>query len=381
MAKRILVYGGSFDPPHKGHLKLLKAAVGSVRPDEIHIVPAFHAPLKDGHAVNAETRLELARHAFGPGPVGPAPCVNDIEIASGRKIYTWQTLERFRRANPAAQLFFLIGSDCLLDFSRWQRPDRVLELAVVLAGSRPGSPIPMDSPFTVLPGEFPDLASSALRAEMFAFGRIPASVAPGAAGYIRGNGLYYLNIHKWLAKNVSPARYEHICQTTGLAIELAVVHGANSNTAAMAALLHDCAKGIPTPDLARYCRRHRLRVPMFDEISALHPGLLHAYAGAHMAQQRFGVRNKAVLNAIRYHTTGRARMPLLEKIIYVADSCGRDRRYPMADRIRQTALAGSLDDALFAAVRAKLSYVVQTCRWLYPKGLELWNSLTARNPA
>lgn len=380
MGKKILIYGGSFDPPHKGHLQLLTAAVKHVRPDEVHIVPAFHAPLKGRHAVTPQHRMALVKLAFA-GCVTPEPLINDIEMKSGRKIYTWQTLERFRAANPGAELFFLTGSDCLLSFNLWKRPQRVLELASVLTGVRPGSPVPSKTQFQILPGEFPDISSTALRAELFAFGRVPKAIVPAAAAYIRKHGLYYRNIHGWLAAHVSPNRYEHICQTTSLAIELAQRHGADVNTVAVAALLHDCAKGVPTPDLVKYCVTHRIKVPMFKEVSTLHPGLLHAYAGAYMAEKQFGVTEPAVLKAIRYHTTGRARMPLLEKIIYVSDSCGRDRRYPMADRIRQSALSGNLDAALFAAVRAKLSFVVQTCRWLYPKGLELWNSLTAHNPA
>lgn len=380
MANRILIYGGSFDPPHTGHLRLLAEAVKTVRPDSVHVVPAFQSPLKSRHAVSPQNRLELVRLAFAGKKYG-SPVTDDCEIKSGRKIYTWQTLSRFRRENPKAELYFLTGSDCLASFDRWKHPERVLALATVLTGLRPGAPIHADSPFKLLPGEFPDISSSGLRAEMFASGKIPDAVAPGCRDFIRKHGLYFLDIHAWLEKQVSARRYEHICCTAELALALAARHNADPVQVALTALLHDCAKGIPLPELADYCRRHHIKVPLFKEVSELHPGLLHAYAGAHMAKHSFGVADTAVLNAIRYHTTGRAKMPLLEKIMYVSDSCGRDRLYPMADRIRHIALTGSLDDALFAAVRAKLSFVVQTCRWLYPKGLELWNSLTAHNSA
>ncbi len=140
---RILVYGGSFDPPHRGHAALLTAAAKRLRPDRILVVPAFHAPLKDeAPAASAEERLALVRL----GVLGRLPArwkeralVDPSEARGGKVAYTVETLRRLHEEYPAAALHFVCGSDAAAAFPKWKEPARLRKLATWWTGARPGA--------------------------------------------------------------------------------------------------------------------------------------------------------------------------------------------------------------------------------------------------
>lgn len=125
---RIGVFGGTFDPPHIGHLILAADAVDALRLDKLIFVPAWAQPFKvDTPAVaDAADRLEMVRLAVGGDP---RYAVEDTEIRREGLSYTVDTLEEIARRNTKAELFLLIGQDTLEGFSGWKRPDRIRELA------------------------------------------------------------------------------------------------------------------------------------------------------------------------------------------------------------------------------------------------------------
>ena len=374
-----MVYGGSFDPPHKGHLSLLKAAAKAIKPDEIRIMPAYHSPFKRKSAVSADSRLEMIEKTFRAAFKNQPLTVDRFEISQNRKVYTYQTLTHLKKLFPQAELFFLAGSDCIGDFAKWKKPDLVKKLARLVTGARPRSPL-KNGDFLLLPGTFPDVSSTQLREKLWCDGKIPGSIPPQARRFIAEKGLYFQDIHRFLRGALAPKRYKHSVETAKLALELADMYGADPAKTVAAALVHDCAKAMSASELLKYALEHKIKIPLPREIAELRPGLLHSYVGAHIAAEKFGLTDRDSQNSIKFHTTGHGNMTLFEKIIYVADSSGRDRDYPESALIRETALSGRLDEAVFMAVRTKLIYVLRTGRWVFPKGLELWNSLTAKKP-
>src|SRR3569832_2233312 len=140
---RILIFGGSFDPPHRGHAALLAAAAKAVRPDRILVVPAFHAPLKDAApSVPAEERLTLARL----GVIAPLPArwrasafIDPAEARGGKRAYTVETLRRLGEEYPRAELHFVCGQDAAASFPRWKDPARLKRLAAWWYGARRGA--------------------------------------------------------------------------------------------------------------------------------------------------------------------------------------------------------------------------------------------------
>lgn len=137
---RILLYGGSFDPPHYGHMNNLRAAAAWVCPDRVVVMPAGVSPFKQGTSAPGPLRVEmcgcfaeLAREmGFGLEVSGW-----EVEQAEqGRKNYSVLTLEKLARENPGDELYLAIGSDMLLSFDGWHRWEDILRLAHLVVTSR-----------------------------------------------------------------------------------------------------------------------------------------------------------------------------------------------------------------------------------------------------
>ena len=140
---KILLYGGSFDPPHNGHLNNLRAAAARVRPDRVVVMPAGTSPFKQGTNASGALRLEMCGcfHALAgePGSTVPQLEVSSWEIEqaeAGHRNYTVLTVEKLARENPGAQLYLAIGSDMLLSFDSWHRWQEILRLARLVVTSR-----------------------------------------------------------------------------------------------------------------------------------------------------------------------------------------------------------------------------------------------------
>ena len=138
---RLLLYGGTFDPPHNGHLNNLRAAAARVRPDRVVVMPAGLSPFKQSTAAPGSARVEMCacfRALEAEGAV-PALCVSGWEVeqaALGRRNYTVLTVEKLARDYPGAQLYLAIGSDMLLSFDGWHRWQDILRLAHLVVTSR-----------------------------------------------------------------------------------------------------------------------------------------------------------------------------------------------------------------------------------------------------
>lgn len=130
--KRIAVYGGSFDPPHKGHKLLAKNLAEKCGAEKVIIIPASVSPFKSTTSANAEDRLEMCRLAF----FEDIYCVSDIEISRGGKSYTVDTLKQLKEENPDTELFLFMGDDMLLSFDKWYRYGEILELCTLVCACR-----------------------------------------------------------------------------------------------------------------------------------------------------------------------------------------------------------------------------------------------------
>lgn len=205
---RLLLYGGTFDPPHNGHLNNLRAAAGRVRPDCVVVMPAGVPPHKHASATPGALRLEMCgcfrALAQGPDAVIPRLEVSGWEIGQaeqGRRNYTVLTLEMLARRCPGTELYLAIGSDMLLGFDRWFRWQDILRLARLVAVSRSIGDDPqlhrkakqldptgariLFAPVKALP-----MASSDLRARLAAGDKCETELPAEVRRVIRREGLY-----------------------------------------------------------------------------------------------------------------------------------------------------------------------------------------------
>jgi nicotinate-nucleotide adenylyltransferase len=191
---RIGVFGGTFDPPHLGHLLLAEAAREKLALDRVLFVPANVPPHKRSRIVSPPaTRLDLLRAALR----GTGFAISTVELDRPGPSYTVDTLERLRVRHPRARFWLLVGADSLADLATWRAPDRILELAVVAVASRPGTDPPpprllaRHAGRVVHLGNSPvEIASSDLRRRVAGGRSIRFQVPPAVERRIARLGLY-----------------------------------------------------------------------------------------------------------------------------------------------------------------------------------------------
>lgn len=134
-------------------------------------------------------------------------------------------------------------------------------------------------------------------------------------------------LRKELEKELKPDRYDHTLGVAYTSASLAMVHGANVDKALSAGFLHDCAKCLSHEEQLNICEKNNIEI---TDVERRNHSLLHAKAGMYIASTKYEVRDPEILNAIRYHTTGKEDMSLLEKIVYIADFIEPNRK-PLDD--------------------------------------------------
>lgn len=177
------------------------------------------------------------------------------------------------------------------------------------------------------------------------------------------------DILDFLKENLSKKRYQHsvfVCQT---AEQLAGHYGCDTEKAAIAGLLHDCAREMKKELLLDYVRKGGIEV---DETTAGLKELLHGPAAVYLCQKVFNLYDVEILSAIRYHTTGRENMTLLEKIIFLADFIEPSRDYPGVSKLRSLALR-DLNRALIEACDTSIKYILSKGGIIHP------DTVSARN--
>lgn len=134
MKKKLLLYGGAFDPPHKGHERLLRAAIEAVRPDLTLVTPSEVSPHKDAAPVPFADRAAMCRVFLGCG--GNVKISEMENSGARRKSYTFHTVRRLQKKYPDAEIYLLIGGDMLRTFDEWRRYRRLLSAVVLVAAAR-----------------------------------------------------------------------------------------------------------------------------------------------------------------------------------------------------------------------------------------------------
>ena len=354
---KIGVYGGTFNPPHLGHLTAARAVFELLGLDLLLLIPAGLPPHKElpAGSPTPEQRLEMTRLAGEQLGLGDKVRTLDIELERGGRSFTSDTLAQLKAQYPDSELWLLMGTDMFLTLQAWREPEKILSLAGIAAFGRTEEDTeelfsaqreylyktyPQARIFTLtIPGVI-DVSSTELR-EKLAKGEGGNLLAPAVYGYILREGLYNTNadLKRLPISRLRPValsylkhkRIPHVLGTEQEAIRLAERYGADVEKARVAALLHDCTKKLDMPAQLALCGQYGIAL---DELEQKALKLLHSKTGAAIARDVFGVDDE-VYSAIWYHTTGHANMTKLEKIIYLADYIEPSRDFPGVDTLRK----------------------------------------------
>lgn len=171
-------------------------------------------------------------------------------------------------------------------------------------------------------------------------------------------------------KQLTERRYQHTLGVTESAIELANCYGADVKKAELAAIFHDYAKFRPKDEMRGIIVSQGMTSTLLD----FHSELWHAPVGAYLVEKEAGITNTEILDAIRYHTSGRVGMTLLDKVIYLADYIEPGRLFPGVDEVRETAKI-SLNQAVIEAMRNTIVFLMKKKQAVYPDTFHSYNDL------
>ena len=343
---KIGYYGGAFDPFHAEHKHIIESAKKELGLDKVIVYPSYLSPHKTCTAPY-EARREMVEAATkNLGYV----VIDDIEKDRGKNVNpTAEILPLLKEKYKSDESYFIIGGDSIINFHSWVRPQDVaktMKIAVVTREhtGETGEAVNFarenyGAEIIVLSYVGKCVSGSMLKAEL-ELGEVPEELEKEVYDIIINRGLYSerKELVEKLKSNIPEKTFEHCKRTVYYAMKLNVKLGLDYGKVFTAALLHDCAKHI---------RRGTEGIPQAVE---------HQFVGREIAQNEYGISDEEILSAIEYHTTGRAGMSKLEKLIYCADMLEEGRNYPGAEELRKET-ENDFDKGFLSCVKKSLKFI------------------------
>ena len=353
---RVGIFGGTFNPPHIGHERCANEASVQLGLDLLVVVPVGvppHKPLPPDTPC-ADIRLFMTHTAFSSTR---NTIVSNIEVTNPEPSYTIETVNVISKIYPNSDLFLLLGTDMYLSLDTWKDVGLLLEQVTPAVFSRNTNDLIKIMEHSVHIKNRYGADTKTVRNDI-----IPISSSGLRDMLPDRSGLGYINdtIYSYIIKNrlydskpewcwlreraysmLKPERVPHVAACEVAAVSLAERWGADPDDAREAAILHDITKKFGLEPHLRILEDHDPPVGLL-----LHAGekLLHQRTGAALAKAIFGT-SEAVTQAIRWHTTGRAGMTVLDKVIYLADYIEATRDFDGVEELRQKAFE-DIDQAM-----------------------------------
>ncbi|MCQ2771983.1 MAG: nicotinate (nicotinamide) nucleotide adenylyltransferase [Bacilli bacterium] len=320
----LVIFGGSFDPIHNGHLRIAKVAADKYDADVVFVLAK--TPRWKNITESEQNRLDMLKAALEEINDPRFSC-STIELErEGDFSYSIDTVKAFSEMYPGRKLYTLIGADQVNQFDRWRECEGIAERSTIIFSNRPGIEINLEN---VKKFKMEDLnfyssgEVSSTRVRVLNFMDIPLSVY----SYIIHNHLYFM---KELEMYITPKRLKHSESVALVAYKIALSNFGQemAEKALITGLIHDLGKKMPEFQAREIMKKEYPDYQDYPEYS------LHQWTGAYLAKNVMGVEDESILLAIKYHCTGRAGMTALEKIIYSADKIEPTRGYDSSDMIR-----------------------------------------------
>ena len=325
---KICISGGTFDPIHKGHIEIAKIALSQFNLDKVIFMPTGNSYMKSDvtPSIHRYNMLKLAIEGVDKFEI------SDLEIKRTGYTYTKDTVAYFKENYPDDELYFLIGTDTLFMLEKWYMPEYLFKNLIFIVAKRGDADSvakaeelkeKFNADIRFMHNDIIDISSTEIREEFdnksydeFNNRFFDKKVFE----YIKENHLYKemndAEMITLLSKELKESRLMHTFGVIDTATALAKAYQADIKKCERAALLHDCAKYMPLEDMIAICERNFVEL---NDLEKSKDSLLHAKAGACLAYEKYGIKDKEILDAIKYHTTGKPDMSLIEKIIFVSD--------------------------------------------------------------
>ena len=352
--RRIGILGGMFDPLHAGHIQAALSAL-AYGMDQVLLCPCQTPAHRNQAAASAAHRRQMCEIAAG---LHPGLVFSDVDLRKD-VCYAADTAALLQAQYPHAALYWIIGADKLPTLANWHAAEKLFALCQFLVCPRPGYDENISVPGARLHVlSMPEIPVSSgeilqkLRALDDALPLLPREISQ----YIAQSGLYQKDFTaELLARGMKESRLQHTLGVRETAVELARLHGAGMQKAALAAMLHDIAKPLPLCEMQAIAARYQLTLS--DE--TLSDGnLLHGPVAAAIAQYELGIEDADVLSAIACHTTGKCNMSTLDMCVFLADAIEPNRQpYPGLADMRELSQK-NLPAAVLLSMQRTREYVL-----------------------
>lgn len=371
---RIGIYGGTFNPVHNTHLAIAQAAFKQYNLDKVIFLITGQPPHKATNTDIADScRLDMLRLSISDIPYFE---IDNRELYRPGKSYSYITFTELKSEFRSDEMYFIMGSDSLINFKNWVKPEVISDATTVLAVPRMG-----DSEDDIkealeynrqhFSGIFemvdfiPTSDASSFIRENISKGKEVASILPEKVySYILDHNLYkdhyydfndITSLQKEMKAELKTGRYIHTLGVANMAYSLAIKWNYPALNAMVAGLLHDCAKCLTDEKRISICKKNNIPI---NDAEAKSPQLLHAKVGAYLCKEKYKIEDSQIIHAIKVHTTGCPKMSLLDKIIYIADYIepGRDKQ-PRLGLLRKIAFE-DLDQCLYMILEDSVEYLM-----------------------
>lgn len=318
---KTLIFGGSFDPIHNGHLKIASETKNYLNADKVLFLIAKSPRWKECNATD-EDRLNMLKLALSKYEGFE---ISYLELDSNDEVnYTYETLKKYHR-DENEEVYFLFGADQEEKLHLWHHIDDLSKLVKLVCFKRPGYKINKENiekyHVTLIDVEVSNMSSSSLRS-------LEDLDAPKEVlSYISSHGLYYI---KDIKKYISNKRFLHSVSVAETAYDIALNNGVDPSKAYVAGLLHDIAKEIPLEEHIRYIKEN-----IGESYLSIQKPLYHQFTGVKIAREVFGIKDEEILEAIKVHATGSGMMSKMAKILYAADKIEPTRGYDSSELINE----------------------------------------------
>ena len=329
---RIGIFGGTFNPVHSEHILVARAAVKELNLDKLFIMPTFISPHKNSMPAPAEDRLNMLKLVFSEDEKIE---VSDYEIEKQGKSYTYLTVEYFKEKYDA-ELFFICGGDMLTNFKTWRYPERILVACTLAVFDRENSFTDFDAEREYFKRTFSkdyiklshvgkNISSTKIRVYAAFSLSLAMLVEKEVEEYIKNKKLYQGNEYIEFVKcTLTDKRLVHTANVVVTALSKVKELKLDEEKVITACILHDCAKYIDASTVTGFSIPDGMPHPV-----------VHAFLGAHIAKNRLGINEEEIIDAIKYHTSGKANMTTLGKLVFVADMLEEGRNYEGVDYLRK----------------------------------------------
>ena len=329
--EKIVLFGGTFNPITQEHINIIKTLASKKDVLKVIVVPTYLPPHKKSYQIYFQHRVNMLNIALnGIKKVE----VSLFEIEQKRAVYSWETVTYFKNLYPNNQLCFAMGTDMLYTFNQWKNPSIIVSLADIILFRRASSDKTLKAIASfektynkkVIIEDYvsQDISSTEIRVKKMLNLPLLGLTDEKVIKYIYSNNLYVGDrFYNYVCQVLPQKRRNHTAGVILCALELAKTLNLDQRQAEIGALLHDNAKYLNPTNYKNFkCEK----VPS---------SVVHQFLGAYIAKEQLCILDEEIITAIKYHTTGRANMTLLEKVIFMADIIEVSRTFSGVERLRE----------------------------------------------